>query len=180
MSIQEPNAHSVVAIYNSHDGAEAAVRALDRSGFDMKRLSIVGTDIHTEERPIGFYTDGDRMKFWGKRGAFWGSLSGMLVGSALFMVPAIGPIVVMGPLVLWLVATLEGAALGATGGLLAASFLSLGLSGPEAVKYERDIQAGKFVLLARGPGEMVARARACLATTGASQLVIHEGTAAAA
>ena len=75
MTIQEPDAHPVVAIYDSHDGAEAAARALDRSGFDMKRLSIVGTDIHTEDRPVGFYTEGDCMKFWGKRGAFWGSLS---------------------------------------------------------------------------------------------------------
>ena len=44
----------------------------------MKKLSIVARDFHTEEHALGFYTSGDRVKFWGGRGAFWGSLWGML------------------------------------------------------------------------------------------------------
>ena len=32
---------SVVAIYASHDGAEAGIKALQQAGLDMKRLSIV-------------------------------------------------------------------------------------------------------------------------------------------
>jgi hypothetical protein len=36
--------NSVVAIYKSHDEAEAAIRELQHSGFDMKNLSIVGRD----------------------------------------------------------------------------------------------------------------------------------------
>jgi len=33
-----------VGIFDSHTGAETAVKELKRSGFDMKRLSIVGKD----------------------------------------------------------------------------------------------------------------------------------------
>ena len=69
----------------------------------MKHLSIVGKDFHTEEHALGFYTAGDRIKFWGGRGAFWGTLWGMLFGSAFFVIPVHGPIVVMGPLVSFLV-----------------------------------------------------------------------------
>jgi hypothetical protein len=41
--------NAVVAIYTSHAEAEAAVKELERSGFDMEKLSIVGRDCHTEE-----------------------------------------------------------------------------------------------------------------------------------
>ena len=34
--------YSVVAVYNSHSQAEAAVKELQRSGFDMRKMSIVG------------------------------------------------------------------------------------------------------------------------------------------
>jgi hypothetical protein len=103
---------SVVAIYDSHVGAESAIKSLQHAGLDMKRLSIVGKDFYTEEHAVGFYTPGDRMKFWGGRGAFWGSLWGMLFGGAFFFIPALGPIVAMGPLVAWIVGALEGAAVG--------------------------------------------------------------------
>ena len=59
--------HSVVAIYDSHRGAETAIRALERAGIDMKQLSIVGKGLHTEEHALGFYTSGDRLKFWAGR-----------------------------------------------------------------------------------------------------------------
>jgi hypothetical protein len=52
---------AVVGIYKSHTGAEASIKELQRSGFDMKKLSIVGKDYHTEEHVIGYYNAGDRM-----------------------------------------------------------------------------------------------------------------------
>ena len=58
--------NAVVAIYKSHTEAEAAVRELQQSGFDMKNLSIVGRDHHTDEHVVGYYNTGDRMKHWGK------------------------------------------------------------------------------------------------------------------
>ena len=64
--------NAIVAIYDSHTQAEEAVKELQRSGVDMKKLSIVGKDYHTEEQVVGYYNTGDRMKYWGKLGAFWG------------------------------------------------------------------------------------------------------------
>jgi hypothetical protein len=37
----------------------------------MKHLSVVGKGYHTEEKVVGSYKIGNRIKFWGKRGAFW-------------------------------------------------------------------------------------------------------------
>jgi hypothetical protein len=42
---------AVVAIFDSRSGAEDAVVALNQEGVDMKRLSIVDKDFHTEQHP---------------------------------------------------------------------------------------------------------------------------------
>ena len=68
--------NAVVGVYHSHTDAEAAVKELQKSGFDMQKLSIVGKDYQTEEHVVGYYNAGDRMKFWGTRrpfGAGWGA-----------------------------------------------------------------------------------------------------------
>lgn len=52
MGIMNKN-DSVVAIYPSHTAAEAAVKELQQSGIDMKKLSIVGRDYHTEQPVVG-------------------------------------------------------------------------------------------------------------------------------
>jgi uncharacterized membrane protein len=171
---------SVVAIYETHDGAEAGIKALQQAGLDMKRLSIVGKDFQTEEHALGFYTSGDRIKFWGGRGAFWGSLWGILFGSAFFVIPVLGPIVVMGPLAAALVGALEGAAVGGAVGALSAALTNLGIPGDRVVKYELDVKAGKFLLLARGTAEMIVHARSVLEGTGPSQLQVHVPRAVAA
>ena len=74
------NTNSVVAVFESHNQAEEAIRELQKDGFDMKKLSIVGKDYHTEEHVVGYYTTGDRMAYWGKQGAFWGGLWGGMLG----------------------------------------------------------------------------------------------------
>ena len=72
--------NSVVAVFESHSQAEDAIRQLQQNGFDMKNLSIVGKDYHTEEHVVGYYSTCDRMSYWGKQGAFWGGLWGGLWG----------------------------------------------------------------------------------------------------
>jgi len=108
---------AAIAVYDNHSEAEDAVRELQKSGFDMKKLSVVGKDYHTDEHVVGYYNAGDRMKYWGKQGAFWGGFWGLLFGAGFFWVPGIGPLLVGGPLVAWLVAGLEDAVL--VGGLSA-------------------------------------------------------------
>ena len=169
---------AVVAIYNSHTEAEASIKELQRSGFDMKKLSIVGKDYHTEEHVIGYYNAGDRMKVWGKRGAFWGGFWGLLFGSALFVVPGIGPLIVFGPLVAWIVAGLEGAVV--VGGLsaLGAGLYSIGIPKDSIVQYEAALKSDKFLVIAHGTANEVAKAKSIIETTGAAQTAFHRGVSA--
>ena len=165
--------NSVVAIYPSHSTAEAAVKELQKSGFDMKKLSIVGRDFKTDEHVIGYYNIDDRMKAWGKTGAFWGGLWGFLFGSAFFWVPGVGPLFVAGPMVSWIVAALEGAA--GLGGLSAvgAGFYSLGIPKDSIVQYETALKTGKFVLIANGSKDEVTRAKEILHQTKPEKLDHH-------
>src|ERR1039458_8363695 len=84
--------NSVVAVYHTHTEADRAVKELQRGGVDLQKLSIVGKGYHTDEQVVGYYNTGDRMKYWGKVGAFWGGFWGLLFGSALFIIPGLGPI----------------------------------------------------------------------------------------
>src|SRR5208337_1976644 len=101
--------NSVVAVYPQHSDAEKAIGLLKKSDFNIKKLAIVSKGYHTEDQVVGYYTTGDQMKHWGKMGAFWGGLWGMLVGSAFFIIPGVGPILVAGSAVAWIVGALEGA-----------------------------------------------------------------------
>ena len=56
--------NSVVAPFEFYNGAEAAVRELQQSGFDMRKLSLVARDYHSEEHVVGCYNTGDRMAYW--------------------------------------------------------------------------------------------------------------------
>ena len=56
------NPDSAFVVFDTHAAAEDAIRTLGQSGFDMKKLSLVGKGYHSEEKPMGFYTAGDRIK----------------------------------------------------------------------------------------------------------------------
>jgi hypothetical protein len=165
--------NSVAAVFAQHSGADKAVKELKDGGFDVKKLSIIGSDYHSEENVVGFYNSGDRMMYWGKTGAFWGGLWGMLFGSAFFLIPGLGPIIAAGPVVTWIVAALEGAAL--VGGLsaLGAGLFSLGIPKDSIVKYEASVKAGKFLLIAHGTADEVQHARNILQNSGAEQTDLH-------
>ena len=140
----------------------------------MKKMSIVGKDYHTDEQVVGYYNAGDRMKYWGKQGAFWGGIWGMLFGAAFFAIPGIEPILVAGPLVAWIIGALEGAVV--VGGLSAvgAGLYSIGISKDSVVKYEAALKSDQFLVLAHGTAAEVAKARDIMHTTRSVGVEMHE------
>jgi hypothetical protein len=164
----------MVAVYNSHTEAEEAVAKLGAAAFDIKKISIIGKDYHTEEKVVGYYSAGDRMKSWGGMGAFWGGIWGLLFGAGFFLIPGIGPVLVAGPFLAALIGALESAVL--VGGLsaLGAGLVSLGIPKNSAVKYEAAIKADKFVLVVHGTPEELDRARTILADTSPISIEKHE------
>lgn len=164
---------TVVAVYETHKDAEEAVKALQAGGLDMQSLAVVGKGYHTEEQVVGYYNIGDRMLHWGKLGAFWGAIWGLLFGSALFVIPGVGPILVAGTLVAAIVAALENAAI--VGGLsaLGAGLFSMGIPKDSAVKYEAVVRADQFLLTSHGSAEDVQRTHDILEQTHHAGLDLH-------
>lgn len=64
--MEKAEANSVIAVFADHNAAETAVKKLTAAGFEMKNLSVVGKGYHTDEKVVGFYNVGDRVKFWGR------------------------------------------------------------------------------------------------------------------
>lgn len=101
----------------------------------MKEVSIVARDFNTEEKVVGYYCAGERMKYRGTHGAFWGGLWGLLDGSGFFWVPGIGPTVVAGPLINWVVPASEKAVRFGSLSAIGASLCSLGVPEDCVVDY---------------------------------------------
>ena len=165
--------NSVAAIYETHEQAEHAIKELQEAGVDMKSLSIVGRDTHTDEHVVGYYTAGDRMMYWGKVGAFWGGFWGLLFGSGLFFIPGLGPILAAGPIVAWIVAALEGAAV--VGGISAigAGLVSIGIPKDSILKYDVALKTDKYVLVVHGTPEEVEKAKDIIASTEQSHYAVY-------
>jgi hypothetical protein len=156
------NPDSAFFVYDDHATAEAAIRHLSQSGFDLKKLSLVGKGYHSEEKPMGFYTAGDRIKAWGGTGAFWGGIWGLLLAPAVFVLPGLGLVGMAGPIVSTLVGALEGAVV--VGGLsaLGAALMQIGAPKDQVIKYEAALKVDKYLLVVHGSAQDQEQARTLL------------------
>ena len=165
-----------VAVYDSHSQAEDAVHKLAKGNFDMKTISILGKDYHSEEHVVGYFNTGDRAKFFGKLGAFWGGLAGMLFGSALMFVPVVGHVVVLGPIAATIAGGLQGAILGCGVSALVGALSALGLPKDSVLRYETAVKADKFLVIVHGEAEDIRRARDVLTAAGSTDVQAHSGS----
>jgi len=171
---------TAIAVFPNHDAAEGAVKTLTAAGFAMKDLSVVGNGYHSEEKVVGFYSAGDRIKFWGSRGAFWGGFWGLFFGGLFLASPVTGPVVVLGFLATIIVAGIENAVVVGGVAALAAALYSIGVPKDSVIQYESAIKADSFLVMARGAKEEIARAKTILGATNPSRLDIHRDADAVA
>jgi heat induced stress protein YflT len=173
--MEKDKTDSVVAVFADHNAAEAAVKKLTTAGFEMKNLSVVGKGYQTDEKVVGFYNMGDRVKFWGKRGAFWGGFWGLFLGGLFMTIPVVGHVVVLGYLATILVAGIENAVV--VGGLsaLGAALYSIGIPKDSVIQYETALKADSFLVMAHGTNEEMIRAKTILGAENPSHLDVHVG-----
>ena len=148
--------HAVVGICNTHTEAEAAIKELKQAAFNVKTLSIVGKDYHTDKHVVGYYNTGDdHMKYWGT------------------VIRGIGPVLIAGPLLGWVIGALDEVV--ATGGVTAigAALNNLGIPKDSVPNYEPALKSHKFILMAHGTTEEVARAQSVIRTKRARSIDIY-------
>jgi hypothetical protein len=176
---QVEKADTVIAVFADHKAAETAVKKLTEAGFEMKNLSIVGKGYHTDEKVVGFYNAGDRIKFWGTRGAFWGGLWGMFFGGLFLTIPVVGHVVVLGYLASMAIYGIENAIVVGGMSALGAALYGIGVPKDSVIQYETALKADSFLVMAHGAAEEVARAKTILGTANPSRLDVHAGKKAA-
>jgi hypothetical protein len=173
------NPDTVIAVFDAHSGAEAAIKNLTSGGFTMKQLSVIGKGYHTEENVIGFYNTGDRVKFWGTRGAFWGGLWGLFFGGLFLSVPVIGHVVVLGYLASIVLSGVETAIVVGGMSAIGAAMFGIGIPKNSVIQYETELKADNFLLLVHGTPEEAIRARAILGSSKPLRLDAYAGAAPA-
>jgi hypothetical protein len=179
-AVHDSGERLLVALFDRHQEAEGSVRLLVERDFPMDMLSVLGKGESGGDDPLGLYYSsvGDRMKGWGKMGAFWGGLWGLLTGAAgLFVIPGIGPVLAAGPVVEAIATALAGAGLGgsAMAGAAAASQFTVAMhrSGVPEEKLEmlqNAIQQGHYLLMLRLDEDEAGKWQTLLAHNGASMV----------
>ena len=166
---------TIIAIFTDHNAAEAAVKKLTTSGFEIKNLSVVGKGYHTDEKVVGFYNIGDRIKFWGTRGAFWGGFWGLFLSGLFMTIPVVGHVVVLGYLATIAISGIENAIVVGGVSALGAALYSIGVPKDSVIKYETAVKTDSFLVMAHGPAAEIARAKTILGTANPASLDVHAG-----
>ncbi len=173
----------MIARFAEPDRAREAVEALIERDYPMDMISVLGRPAAVGDDPLGIYyhTSGERIRGWGKLGAFWGGIWGLLAGAAgLFVVPGLGAVAAAGPVV----DALAGAAAGAAGGggvMAGAGALShlttamhrSGVAEEELERLHTAIENGEYVLMLRCRHDECDRYRPLVTQAGADEVLDH-------
>ncbi|RMG35793.1 MAG: DUF1269 domain-containing protein [Gammaproteobacteria bacterium] len=146
----------ITAIFPDMASAHRLVEQLIEEDFPMDQISV----LHRAEGEgddflgIAYADDKERVRVWSEQGAFWGSLAGLLAGaSGMFLVPGVGTLLLVGPVINALTGAVLGAGLMAGSALatrLAVAFHRLGIPQEILEKLHTAIMDGKTVLLLHG------------------------------
>jgi uncharacterized membrane protein len=153
---------AVVGVFHDRSEASKAIQALKDVGFATEDVSILMPD----PKPVQAGDDTSNTDFGSAgpavAGGVLGGAAGWLVGIGSFMIPGVGPFIGAGALL----ASLAGAAIGASIGALASGLTQMGIPEEEARWYEQQAHGGRTLVTVRA-GQRVADARALLRRYGA-------------
>ena len=151
--------HQVLGLFPEEAAATRFIESLIAEDFPMDRMSLLHHAGGTGDDTFGLvYRDSEeRIKVWGRKGALWGALGGLVAGlTGVFVLPGIGAVLVAGPIVDALAGALAGATL-AGGGLIGAAVLTahgarshqLELNEEALRQLEKGVSAGGYLIILR-------------------------------
>ncbi|AFZ33827.1 hypothetical protein Sta7437_0209 [Stanieria cyanosphaera PCC 7437] len=171
----------IVGLFYSRDEAEAAVRDLRDSGFNMDRVSVIAKDTNpiagTETtRDVGNKAD-EGAAAGALTGGTLGGITGLLVGLGLLAIPGIGPILLAGAEATAIATTLAGAGIGAAAGGLVGALIGLGIPEERAKMYSDRVAGGSFLVMVNAPEGEIGHAEAIMRRHGVEELEMYNSTA---
>jgi len=149
------NKDTVVAVYNSFDTANMAVKALVEDGFSRDDIGLAAnnaTGTYNNLTSDGVAVTSTEDVSGGEGGSFGavvGGITGAVVALSAIVIPGVGPIIAAGPLVALLggaTGAVVGGAAGAVTGGVAASLMHLGIPEDEAGHYVEAVRRGNAMV----------------------------------
>lgn len=173
--------HRAVGVFAHRHDAEAAVRELRDSGFNMSQISLVGKDAHGDAGLAGNLTDRTKTDEGAKAGAATGGalggLTGLLVGLGALAIPGIGPVIAGGALATALATTAAGGAIGAAAGGLSGALVGLGIPDDRAHFYNDRVNRGDYLVMVDGTEAEILQAETILSRRGIQDWAIFDAPA---
>lgn len=170
-----------VGVFSHRGDVEQALHELQRSGFDMDRVSVVVQDAENNQTIAGAEVKervGDKADEGAKTGAVsggaLGGLTGLLVGLGTLAIPGIGPIMLAGATATTLATTLAGIGIGAAAGGLLGALIGLGIPEERAKVYNARVERGHYLVIIDGTDAEIARARAILSRFGIEEFDVYD------
>jgi hypothetical protein len=123
---------SMLGVYDTLAKAEQAVRELDREGFPIQQVSVIGHDPERELKVQDYVAVEDEAKQGIRSGTLAAGVLGLLAGAVSVWVPGLGHLRIAGPLaaaLLGLLGGIEGAVTGAAWGGVIGALLGWAVSG---------------------------------------------------
>lgn len=153
---------TVTGLYDSHDDARAAVKALEDAGVSSDDISIVSHKDGKEDVEGQGNNAAEGAGTGAGIGAVAGGAGGLLAGLGMLAIPGVGPVVAAG----WLAATAVGAvagavAGGAAGGIVGAMIES-GVPEKDAHLYAEGVRRGGSLVVAKVGDDKAAASEAIL------------------
>ncbi|NJR64989.1 MAG: DUF1269 domain-containing protein [Leptolyngbyaceae cyanobacterium CRU_2_3] len=182
-----------VGTFTTHQAAEAALRELRDSGFQMDRVSVVGRDLDRHSEVAGadasdrlsdasqraaHNTEADEgVKTGAVAGGTLGGLTGLLVGLGALAIPGIGPIMLGGAAATALATAVSGGVIGAAAGGLIGGLVGLGIPEDRARAYSDRVSRGEYLVMLDGSDEEIRRAELILNRGGIQDWGIYDPSA---
>ena len=154
-----PWSAGVVSVFESTEQAQAALAKLERGGFDLSKVSVIGKEEPSAVHQMGVAVAGAQSRVWGQHSALWARLAETPVATALAWVPFIGYVVAVGPVACVLVGSRHQGPGAPPTSALERMLALAGIPQAEMRSYESALRGGQLLMLVHGGATDAARAR---------------------
>ncbi len=160
---------ATVAVCDSQQSVQKAIRMLDESGYSLKNLSVLGRDCYGANHPSADELAVESHKKCTKSVSLWCKLWGILSGDAFLNIDGIGSVLVVGPLAPQLIGRWTEPETDDGRDPLNAGLDSLGVPQQSIEECEAALRSDRYVVVLCGNSDEVAKAKSILGPTGGSR-----------
>jgi len=162
----------LIAVFDDHEKAGEGIQSLLDAGIDREAIAALGKGEETPEKDFEQSKLNEHIGWWAKTGTIWGGIFGLLTGVFVATVPGFGPIVAAGHIIPAIAGALGGAMVVGPAAALGAWMADFAVEEAEKLRYHKDLEQGRVLVIVRGDEATVRKAESVLKPL-AVKLKIH-------